>query len=502
MGDQATQTSSQPVEPHGEANGVQAAESNGKHQNGAMKRAPITSAESLAEAEKHKAEGNDFYRAAQYSMAVRCYTRAHELAPDSPTFLNNRAAAYMLMGEFERALADSHLAESIAPGNPKTAARIQQAQSHLSVLGQANHFLEAKNPGMAVNCIDRLERLLSAKATIPTVWRRLRAEAMLQQGQYEQAGKIAGEILRVDRTDVDALVLRGRVMYMAGDNTTAINHFQEALRLDPDKSLARTLFRQVRKLEELKTQGNSAFKNGRPTEADRLYSEALEIDSTNIGTNAKLYSNRAQCRLKLKRYDEAVADCDKALELDSAYTKPVVTRAKAKIALERYQEAVDDLQACCETNPNDQTLQRELKQAQLELKKSQRKNYYKILGIAKDAGDQEIKKAYRKQALLSHPDKNPDDPDAEAKFKDVGEAYQILSDPQQKARYDSGVDLEDGPGGMGGGGFGPGGMGGMDPQDIFRMFAQQQGGGGMGGGHPFGGMGGGHSHGHGNPYGF
>lgn len=408
--------------------------------------------------EEYKAEGNEYYKLGKYNLAVQSYTKAVNQEPNNATFLGNRAAAYMLLGEFQKALSDSNLANSLAPEVPKTVNRIQQAQAQLAVLGQAQHFLESKNAGMAINCIDRLERTLSPKAPVPTLWRRLRAEGMLLRGESEQAGKIAMDILRQDRTDVDALVLRGRVMYIDGDNTTAINHFQEALRLDPDKTLARTLFRRARALETAKSAGNASFKAGRMAEADGKYTEALEIDGDNRGTNAKLYSNRASCRLKLKRYADALADCEQSLELDPSYQKPLVTRAKVNIAMENYQVAIDDLKAALETSPEDRTLRQELRSAELELKKSQRKDYYKILGIEKDAGESEIKKAYRKQALVNHPDKNPDDPEAEARFKDVGEAYTTLSDTEKKYRYDSGADLEE-PG-MGGGGGMNGGMGG------------------------------------------
>lgn len=104
-----------------------------------------------------------------------------------------------------------------------------------------------------------------------------------------------------------------------------------------------------------------------------------------------------------------------------------------------------------------------LRKAELELKKSLRKDYYKILGLSKTATETEIKKAYRKLALQYHPDKNAGDDKAEARFKEVGEAYAILSDPEKKARFDSGADLDGGMGMGGGGGF-PGG--GMDVNEV------------------------------------
>lgn len=71
-----------------------------------------------------------------------------------------------------------------------------------------------------------------------------------------------------------------------------------------------------------------------------------------------------------------------------------------------------------------------MRNAELELKKSKRKDYYKILGVEKDANDMDIKKAYRRLAIVHHPDKNPDDESAAERFKDVGEAYETLSDAQ------------------------------------------------------------------------
>ena len=106
---------------------------------------------------------------------------------------------------------------------------------------------------------------------------------------------------------------------------------------------------------------------------------------------------------------------------------------------------------------------------------SEKRDYYEVLGIERNAGADDIKRAYRKLAMQFHPDRNPDDPDAEKNFKEAAEAYDILGDEQKKAQYDQ----------FGHAAFAGGGMGGQrfsNLEDIFDAFGDIFGGGGGGGG--------------------
>ena len=105
-----------------------------------------------------------------------------------------------------------------------------------------------------------------------------------------------------------------------------------------------------------------------------------------------------------------------------------------------------------------------------------KRDYYQVLGVERGASDGEIKKAFRKLARELHPDVNAHDPEAEEKFKEAAEAYEVLSDAGRRQTYD-----QFGHDGLRSGGFAPGGFGNI--QDIFDSL--------FGGGDPFGGFGGG-----------
>ncbi|KAM0436745.1 hypothetical protein ACHAPT_002456 [Fusarium lateritium] len=468
------------------------------------------------DAESYKAAGNRFFKDRNYFKAIEQYSKAVDLFPFDATYLGNRAAAYMSNGQYEHALEDCSRAADYDPQNAKILLRLARIYTGLGRPEEAmttfsridpppsakdmapakemlHHIDSARNTlqrgsgsgtSMVLHALDLAERGLGPSVSKPRKWQLMRGEAYLLMGRENSLGEaqnIAMSLLRNNNQDPEALVLRGRVLYGQGDNEKAIQCFRMAISCDPDFRDAVKWLRIVQRLDRMKEDGNADFKAGRLEDAIQKYTNALEIDPSNKNMNAKLLQNRAQCKIKLKQFDDAIADCERAISLEPGYTKARKTKANALGGAERWEDAVKEWKAIQELDPEDRTVMREIRRAELEVKKAQRKDYYKIVGVEKTATPDEIKRAYRKMAVKLHPDKNPGDPHAEEKFKDLQEAYETLSDPQKRARYDNGDDLIDPNDMFGGGGMG-GGMGGIDPEILFSMMGGQGGFGGGGGG--------------------
>merc|ERR1711981_608187 len=346
---------------------------------------------------------------------------------------------------------------------------IQQLATYQNDFNQA---YAAKDFRKALFCLDRALSISSASRQLKIS----RAECLAFLGRYSEAQEVANDLLRLDNINAEAIYVRGLCLYYEDNVDKAFTHFQQVLRLAPDHTKAKEIYKKAKQLKQKKEEGNGAFKSGKLEDAYTLYTEALQIDPFNKYTNAKLFFNRATVAAKLKKLKESIQDCTSALELDEKYFKAVLRRAKSYMDLEMYEEAVRDYELANKMERGIHEVRQLLQQAKLELKKSKRKDYYKILGVAKDANDDEIKKAYRKRALIHHPDRHSsasedERKEHEKKFKEVGEAYGVLSDTKKRSRYDQGHDIDDLEG------HGHGFSNDIDPNQIFQAFFSQGGGG-------------------------
>jgi DnaJ family protein C protein 7 len=367
--------------------------------------------------------------AKQYLNALEDIERSNELDPNNPKIMHRWAKILTSLGRPQEAL---NVLSQIQP--PVSATDKAPAEKMLRFVTQAEETLaEDRGVSMVIYCLDQARQGLGQGVKEPRKWTLLAAEAQLKLSNSNSLGKaqdIAIGMLRENSQDPDAMMIRARAFYASGESEQALKLLKMCLGLDPDMKQAIKLLRIVQKLARTKEEGNTAFKAKDYRRAIDLWAQALEVDPTNKDMNAKILGNRAQAYINLKEYDSAIQDCTEALRLDPGYVKAMKIRAKANAGADNWEDAVRDYKSVAENNPSEKGIAEEIRRAEFELKKSQRKDYYKILGVSKDATETEIKKAYRKMAIQYHPDKNRDGEAGDEKFKEIGEAYETLIDSQ------------------------------------------------------------------------
>jgi DnaJ homolog subfamily C member 7 len=383
---------------------------------------------------------------------------------------------YVQLGKYDKAT------ELLQQSGKATHPQIQQEVKHINELSntleRGRKQLEDGNARLALSTLQSVLQESGDSASL----RLLIARALIENTRYGDALAILSVLCNEDSNNLSALHHRGVALYYSGNSSAAAQHFSQILRLDPDNKESMRFRKLLKKLDVTKAKGNDAFKRGQYREAADHFSTALNLDPQNVDFNAQLYCNRAAALQKVGEYKQAHSDCEKAIRLKPDYLKAFVRRGNCELNMESYEEAVRSFEAALRIEPRNRELRQKVQHAKLELKKSKRKDFYKILGVPKDATSSQIKKAYRKGAVIYHPDKNASKSEeeqkkAEAMFKDIGEAYSILSDDQKRRRYDSGADLDELNGGPG--------SSHVDVNELFNMFFA----GGGAGRSPFGGGG-------------
>ncbi|XP_043281990.1 dnaJ homolog subfamily C member 7 isoform X2 [Venturia canescens] len=435
---------------------------------------PIFDTEQLAESMKD--EANKLYAAEQYQSALEGYTKVIELCPNTAKYYGNRAACYMMLYQYRNAFIDAKKCVELDPKSVKGYTRVIKCCLILGEIVEAETFLDkralldpaidtanerrelehvkryireaevayaAKDYRKVVYCMDRC---CDVSTSCPR-FKLTKAECLALLGRYQEAQELANDILHQDRTNADATYVRGMCLYYQDNVEQAFMHFQQVLRFAPDHTKALAIYKKAKLLKEKKFNGGLAFKLGRFQEAYDLYSEALKIDPLNKSANTKLHFNKATVAAKLGKLNESISECTEALKLDGGYLKAILRRALCFMELQLYEEAVRDYESACKIDKGFYN-RRLLMEAKAALAKSKRKDYYKILGISKTASTDDIKRAYKKRALVHHPDRHANASEAEQKaeekkFKEIGEAYTILSDPKKRSCYDDGQSYDD-----------------------------------------------------------
>ncbi|KAL0211578.1 hypothetical protein RCL1_005204 [Eukaryota sp. TZLM3-RCL] len=478
-----------------------------------------------------KQAGNQFFKSGNFSEAINVFSQALTQNPPPEfhiVFLSNRAAALYNLKNYEAAIMDSvTVVQNFPSAEPAMLAknffRIIESNFHLCRTNDARVWLThaqsvAHTYGDKISSLTTtLTKLEKALATCseavstfngkdladavsdlnlicPNSWECFYygIHSKLLSKEIQPAVSEVNKFLSSSPNHSSALFLLAQCQWTLGNIDKTRETIRNILSIDPDHGESKNFLKAIKSLISIKDAAGAAYSANDHVQALTLYTEFLDkskVFSPYSHLRSIVYCNRAAVYMKQERYEEALNDSSAALDINPDYTKALYRKAQCELQTGDYQSAVFTFERLVNIEPSNRSYQQELNTAK-RMAMGKKKDYYKVLGVDKDASDAEIKKKFRKESLLVHPDRTstlPEDErkNAEKRFQAISEAYSVLSDPEKRRSYDAGE--SDMPMGFGGNPFGGmGGMGGIDISDIFQMMM-----GGQGGGNPFGGFGGG-----------
>ncbi|CAA6661818.1 unnamed protein product [Spirodela intermedia] len=393
----------------------------------------------------------------QYSEALENLNAAIDKKPEFSEAYRDRGHVLRQLCRFEESEKNYKRFLELKPGSSSVEKELSQLLQAQSAWDSASALYDSGDYSRALDHIEKVVLVFSPGCLKA---KHLKVKLLLALKDYSSAISETGYILKEDDSDLEALLLRGRAYYYLADHEIAMRHYQKGLRLDPEHSELKKAYFALKNLLKKTKSAEDNSERGKLRVAVEEYKAALAVDHNHLAHNVGLYLGLCKVLVKLGRGKDAISSCTEALEIDGELVEALVQRGEAKLLTEDWEGAVSDLKEASQKSPQDMNIREALMRAERSLKMSQRKDWYKILGISRTASIAEIKRAYKKLALQWHPDKNVDNrEEAEAKFREIAAAYEVLGDEEKRVRYDRGEDVDEM--GMGGGGPGrlPGGFG-------------------------------------------
>uniref|UniRef100_A0A8D3DHA5 DnaJ homolog subfamily C member 3 n=1 Tax=Scophthalmus maximus TaxID=52904 RepID=A0A8D3DHA5_SCOMX len=372
--------------------------------------------------DNHIEMGKKLLAAGQLADALSHFHAAVDGDPKNYMAYYRRATVFLAMGKSKSALPDLSRVIELKPDF--TSARLQRG----NLLLKQGRLDEAESDFKKVTCVWDVTS------------REMRAECFIQMGEMGKAVSDLKATSKLKSDNTQAFYKLSTIYYNLGDHEMSLNEVRECLKLDPDHKQCYSHYKQVKKL-------NKQIQSAEALIQEQRYEDAVSKYEAVVKTEPKVlhFSLLAKERI-CHQGSRAIPVCSEVLQSDQENVNVLKDRAEAYIQEEQYEEAIKDYETAAKHSENDRQIKEGLDKAQRLLKQSQRRDYYKILGVKRNAQKKEIIKAYRKLAQQWHPD-NFQDPEekkrAEKKFIDIAQAKEVLTDPEMRTKFDHGEDPMD-----------------------------------------------------------
>lgn len=458
---------------------------------------------SPSEVEQQLERANKFLAAGQFADALSQYHSAIDGDPTNYMSYFKRATVYLAMGKSKSALPDLDKVLELKPDF--NVARIQRAgirlkQGKISEAQTDYNDVLTRDPSNAdaKQHLEYMDRLQSSIAEAKQLYERndcmnvinflhqpveicpwaaelreMRADCFVKVGDYHKAITDLRSLTKLINDNTEGYLKLSKMLYENGNSDESLIEIRECLKLDPDHNDCHKHYKKVKKLVQIEQSIESMREKGQWTECIAKVEQFNKIENTLEKYKLRSASHLCACHSKAKNVNEALKYCNEVLEKEPQNAEALCDRADTYLANEDFEKAIDDFRTAegieAAEERHKSRAQEGHKRAQKLLKQSQKRDYYKILGVKRTASKAEILKAYRKLAAQWHPDQHQgaDKEKAEKLFIDIAAAKEVLTDPEKRAKFDEGEDPLDPEQQAGGGGphwqqgFNPFGQGGF-----------------------------------------
>ncbi|KAH7094863.1 hypothetical protein FB567DRAFT_511246 [Paraphoma chrysanthemicola] len=435
------------------------------------------------------------------TQAQNDFDRVLELRPGFEGALVQRAKIRARKADWAAARKDYE-----AAGKADDVAQLEEAQG-AAILAQ-----EAENKGDWEACVTHAGTAIMIAGAAYDI-RKTRARCRFEKGEVIEGISDLQHLLQINTGDIEPhLQSSAMAFYSLGETEKGIKHVAQCLQSDPDSRACMKLRRREKNLEKDLKKVRTYFEKRQFATASKLLIDRGEdepgllkevkqdfqdyIEQNYIYKNSPqglyktLVEMTCEAYVEMGNLKKGTPYCVEALQLNPESLYGLIHKGQTQLEADDFEDAVRTLEHAQEHHQQNQKIHDLLNKAQTLLKRSKTKDYYKVLGVSRDADERDIKRAYRKLTKQHHPDKignqNITPEEAQKKMASINEAYEVLSDPELKERFDRGDDPNSQEGQQGnpfqGSPFG-------GQQFMFRQgggsFKFQQGGGGFPGGFGF-----------------
>lgn len=424
-------------------------------------------------------EAKDYMKIGKIKDALIAYNKIIDLEPENHVNYFRRATAYLTIGRNELAIKDFDAVLSRKldnhPARLKRAmlllyqGSVDECLTDLQVY-QATHPQDAEAMGLMENALVAKQHLTALNTSSECLMEDLDGalrictkslSLLLRRAECNE--KIDkrhaifdySRLLRLSPTNNNIALKLSTLQLGMGELEASIASIKECLHNDPDARDCKAQFRLIKvmqkgmaEIDELRSKRKwkdmEAFLYN-TAEPEEGFIHKVEACGA-ISLKSKVYLAACSSYHGMKRYEKALKVCGIVIQLDEMNGEALANRADAYMSMDEFEKARNDFKSAHDTDNQNQRYVEGFRKAETLLKRAGMKDYYKILGVTRSATQKEIKKAYRKQAQIYHPDKYNGDLDKDQvlqKMSDINHAHEVLGNEETRARYDQGEDPND-----------------------------------------------------------